>query len=137
MIFWEKDWGTITADTYCERIVPIIDGWLRMHPGHLYMEDNAPPHTARATREEFAARGVYPIIWPPHSPDLNPIKTLWNWIKEALHNRSPRISRLEDLRGAIKEIWASFTQEKIDELLEEMQKRVRACVKAEGGHIPY
>jgi hypothetical protein len=25
-LFWEKDWGSINSDTYCEHLVPIIDG---------------------------------------------------------------------------------------------------------------
>jgi transposase len=137
LVFWEKDWGMVTSASYCERIVPIIEGWLRMRPGHIYMEDNAPPHAARATRAEFEFRGIHPMDWPPKSPDLNPIETLWNYIKECLHNRRPRCTRLEDLRAAIKEIWESIPQTKIDKLMEEMEERVRACLRAEGGHIPF
>ena len=87
--------------------------------------------------EELTERGIHAIYWPANSIDLNPIETIWNWIKEALHNRSPRISKLEDLRTAIKEAWKSIPQAKIDELMGEMQDRVKACIKAEGGHIPY
>jgi hypothetical protein len=76
LIFWEKDWETVTSTTYCERTISIIDGWLRMHPGHLFMHDNAPPHSSRATQEELEARGIHPIFWPPNSPDLNPIETI-------------------------------------------------------------
>ena len=108
-----------------------------MHPGHIYMQDNAPPHSARSTIKEKAARGIHPILWPPNSPDLNLIETLWNYIKEELHNRSPRISKLEDLRQAVKEIWEAIPAWKIDELTEEMRKRVAACIRADGGHIPY
>ena len=40
------------------------------------MQDNAPGHTARITLEELEARNIRVIVWPPFSPDLNPIKAL-------------------------------------------------------------
>lgn len=49
-VFWEKEWGTIDAESYQQHIVPIIDGWIKMNP-HLYlMQDNAPGHKAEETR---------------------------------------------------------------------------------------
>jgi len=29
-LFWEKEWGTITTQAYCERVVPLIDGIIRL-----------------------------------------------------------------------------------------------------------
>ena len=77
-MFWEKEWGSITSQIYCDRIIPLIQGWLRMpNNGHLlYMQDGAPSHTAAATKEELCERGIPIIIWPPYSPDLNPIETV-------------------------------------------------------------
>jgi len=28
-IFWEKEWGSINKESYCEHIVPLIHGWIR------------------------------------------------------------------------------------------------------------
>ena len=28
-LFWEKEWGPVTKDTYQEHITPLVDGWLR------------------------------------------------------------------------------------------------------------
>lgn len=28
-LFWEKDWGTITEESYCQHTVPLINGWIR------------------------------------------------------------------------------------------------------------
>jgi hypothetical protein len=38
------------------------------------MQDNAPAHNARATREWLENEGIPTINWPAHSPDLNLIK---------------------------------------------------------------
>jgi hypothetical protein len=75
-IFWEKERGTISSATYCERIVPIIHGWLRMTPQLRLMQDNAGGHAAGDTIKELLERDIVPIKWPAFSPDLNPIETV-------------------------------------------------------------
>lgn len=49
-----------------------------MNPGLKLMQDGAPGHSAGDTITDLAERGISPIFWPPYSPDLNPIKTIWN-----------------------------------------------------------
>ena len=46
------------------------------------MQDRAPGHSAASTKEKLLERGIYTIFWPAYSPDLNLIKTIWNWIKD-------------------------------------------------------
>jgi hypothetical protein len=72
-IFWEKDWGTITSESYCEHIVLIVYGWFRLTAieGHIFMQHNARPHAAQATLKELQERHIPYMIWPPYSPDLN------------------------------------------------------------------
>jgi hypothetical protein len=72
-IFWEKDWGPINGDSYQAPTVAVIYGWMRLHPGHIFMQDGAPGHTKKETIEDLIDRGIQRIIWPPFSPDLNPI----------------------------------------------------------------
>jgi transposase len=42
------------------------------------MQDNASGHAAKATLEEMEKWGLKPIFWPANSPNLNPIKTVWD-----------------------------------------------------------
>jgi transposase len=46
------------------------------------MEDSAPGHAAASTQEELYERGIYPIFWPAYSPDLNPIETFLDKMKD-------------------------------------------------------
>lgn len=40
----------------------------------IVMQDGAPSHRDFLTIEELYDRGIFPIDWPPYSPDLNPIE---------------------------------------------------------------
>ncbi len=46
------------------------------------MQDNALGHAARATLAFIREKGLVLIFKPANSPDLNPIKTLWDKIKD-------------------------------------------------------
>lgn len=73
----------------------------------LFMQDNAPAHKSKETIEEFMARNIIPIIWPVYSPDLNPIETIWNEMKDWLARNYPgeREVPYETLRQRIIEAW--------------------------------
>lgn len=75
-LFWEKGWKLINKESYYERTVPLINGWLRLYPSLRFMQDGAPGHAAAYTQEELHERGIYPIFWPAFSPDLNPIEAI-------------------------------------------------------------
>ncbi|KAK8086072.1 transposable element tc1 transposase [Apiospora phragmitis] len=82
-LFWEKDWGSITAETYRSHTIPIIHGWIQFCQQQLadqlvLMQDGAPAHSASDTILDLQERGIQIIQWPPYSPDLNPIEMCWN-----------------------------------------------------------
>jgi ketohexokinase/beta-glucosidase len=49
LIVWDKDWGNINSQTYCDHTLPVIEGWLKKYPGHILMQDNASMHYTRFT----------------------------------------------------------------------------------------
>ena len=93
-LFWEKDWETINKGSYSGIIVPIIQEILQQYPELLFQQDNAKGHSSAFTKSVFEAIGINPIFWPTNSPDLNPIKTLWDLIKDYIQKKLPSSASL-------------------------------------------
>ena len=137
-LFWEKEWGSINQKSYCERIVPLIHGWIQMNPHLQFMQDGAPSHSAASTMEELLKRGIHTIFWPAYSPDLNPIETVWNWMKDYME-RTYGDAKLsyDQLRVAVREAWDTISIEQLDRLIDSMPERCAAVIAARGGHTKY
>lgn len=142
-VFWEKDWGKINEETYREHTVPLIHGWIDLNKGdniYLYlMQDGAPGHAAQKTIQDLEERGVHIIFWPAFSPDLNPIETCWNWVKDYIQDKwgleeEPSYNRL---REYVKEAWNALPEGYITELLASTRARCQAVIDAEGAHTKY
>jgi transposase len=141
-LFWEKEWKSINKESYCERIVPLVHGWLRLNPDLQFMQDSAPGHAAGYTLTELEERGIVPIYWPAFSPDLNPIELVWNQMKDYIEACYPdlpggRQRTYDQLRGIVQEAWDSITPELLAEVIETMRDRCQAVIDAQGGYTKY
>ena len=65
-IFWEKDWGSINKETYCNHTVPIAHGYIELQKREgvclQFIQDGASGHSAEYTKEELLERGIIPIF---------------------------------------------------------------------------
>jgi transposase len=110
--------------------VPLLADYVN-NRGLVLMQDNARGHTARDTLAFMRERGLILIFWPALSPDLNPIKTLWNRIKDIIEERDPEIHRsYPRLRAAIIEAWNLVTDKEVRDLIRMMHDRCQAVIDA-------
>jgi DNA-binding Lrp family transcriptional regulator len=105
----------------------------------VFQQDSAPAHRAYDTvdmlRRETPAF-ISPTLWPPNSPDLNPVDyKIWGLLQERVYQT--RIHDVAHLKERLVEEWAHFDQSIIDGAVNQWRKRLRACVRAEGGHFEH
>lgn len=146
-VFWEKDWGTINAKTYCQRILPVVAQFLADNNGLrgeerelIFMQDNAPGHAAKETIAMIEAFGILRLKWPPFSPDLNPIETVWKYMKNYLEDKYGDyvFQSYDEQRRRIWEAWDKIvTPGLLIELIKSMPKRMEAVIAAEGRFTKY
>ena len=109
------------------------------------MRDGAPPHFSvdvrrllnNRFRDRWIGRGG-PILWPPRSPDLNPLDYyLWGHLK-ALVYRTP----IQDVQSLPARIMAGCktirnTPGILQRIRDSIRRRVDACINADGGHFEH
>ncbi len=103
--------------------MPLIADYVN-RGGLLLVQDNARGHVARDTLAFMREKGLVPLFWPALSPDLNPIKKLWDRLKDIIQEKNPEIHRsYPKLRAAIIEAWNLITDEEVRDLVKTMHDR--------------
>jgi hypothetical protein len=138
-MFWEKKWGTITKESYCAHSVPVILGYMLQHPGLQFQQDGGSGHNAAYTLDYMLKYcGIVPIFWPPYSPDLSPIESLWDRMKDILSLIDPKTyASYKKLRKAVQEAWDDITDRECRDLVHTMHARCQAVILANGMHTDY
>jgi transposase len=138
-IFWEKAWKTINKDFYIEHTIPVINAFIHEYPELSLMQDHAPGHAAKLTLAEFEKLGIRLIFWPPFSPDLNPIETVWNLMKNWIQEHYPGWDKLsyKVLREAVQGAWDAVGWQELEDLLVSMPRRCEAVIAANGMYTKF
>jgi len=146
-VFWEKDWGGITAEAYDEHILSQIQEFfndpVNVLEGYIFMQDNAPAHRALETRLNLFRRRIPYLKFPPYSPDLNLIEHVWNWMKNWMQEHywevRYRVDRvpLPQLRRIILQAWDAVPDDYIQSLYNSWWRRCQAVIDAHGGPTKY
>ena len=102
--------------------------------------DNAVPHKSHKTKRWIAATGVqtiettYGLRWPPRSPDLSPVETIWA-IVDARVKRHHHPMNVNELRHAWETEFNGLDQAIIDRTCASFEQRCRQCIKEKGATI--
>jgi len=106
---------------------------------YIFQQDSAPAHRARDTVEllkHSTPDFITPLMWPPNSPDLNPVDyKIWSVMQERVYRT--RVKDVSHLKQRLVEEWRLLDQSIVDHAVNEWRVRLRACVAANGGHFEH
>ena len=130
----------VGGEEYRERVLPVfVDYGRAMMAGETwrFVQDGAKPHTAKAT-QTYLQRELgdhWVRDWPPNSADLNPIENVWALLKSEL--RGKKFPTIGEFKVAANAAWHRIPQRHLTRCVGSIWRRLRACVRAGGGYIPY
>jgi len=117
-------------------LLPDIEAKCGCHKWTL-QHDGASVHTARKTMEKEKIDFIEPDIWPPNSPDLNPVDyAVWGALKQRVYH-GRKFKTVEELKQTIVTEWKNLSQRFIDSCINEWRRRLECVVKNGGGHIEH
>ncbi|GFV13006.1 transposable element Tcb2 transposase [Trichonephila clavipes] len=90
-----------------------------------------------AAEQLLESEDIERMDWPARSPDLNPIKHVWDFLGRRLAARTIPPVTIRELRLALQDEWAAMPQQLIATLILSMGRRCETCLAVRGDHIPY
>lgn len=140
LVFIDKS-VKINARFYQDHILrEVVEPWGREHFGGgdwVFQQDWAPAHGAKSTLrlcEEIFPHFWDKEVWPPCSPDLNPLDfSVWS----ILESKVPAKDRtsIPALKSALLRAWDQITVETLAAIVSEFRLRLKRCIKARGGYF--
>ena len=75
------------------------------------------------------------MVWPPQSPDLNPIEHIWAHVDRVLNKSA--VTSAETLFAALKVEWDRIEPDLLKHYIGSMQRRCSVVIKSRGGATKY
>jgi len=97
----------------------------------VFQQDSAPAHWARETVEFLTLNTpsfIDPKMWPPNSPDFNPVDySIWSIMEQRVYQT--RIQNTNELRQRLIAVWNELEQHLIDIAIDQWLRHLSACVR--------
>lgn len=123
-----------------EILIPHVKPWIEAtYPNNnniVFMQDGAPCHTAKVVQTwlEKNIKHWPKDVWPPSSPDLNPLDfSIWAYVQSRACARQH--ANLDALKVDIVKAWTDMDEDYIRTTCSSFRPRVEAVIAAEGGYI--
>lgn len=129
--------GRMNGNDYIKLLSASLLPFMRsMGPQYIFMDDNAPCHRAKSVINWMSSKKLQRMeVWPPQSPDLNPIEHVWKMLGARLEDYKPK--NLKELEIRLNDEWLKIPAVDVQKLISSMPNRVQAVIEAKGGHTKY
>ena len=134
--WWMEPWtGIVTSRSWGIKCCHGRRGCFKRN--FVYVQDNAPPHTARDTVAFSNQQDVEVMDWPARTPDMNPIEHVCDQMSVWIRDMDDPPSTIAELNNAVRQARATVRPGRVRTLVESMPRRARALLAARGGHTQY
>lgn len=130
----------VNAAGYIEVLKTVVKPWIdKVCKGrpYVFQQDSAPSHRASITQDWLSENfydHVTPNMWPPNSPDLNPMDYyVWS-VVERETNQHPH-STIASLKAAIVKVIPEMNRDHLISACGRFRARIEAVIEANGGFI--
>lgn len=129
----------VNTQVYIKMLDEKVFPWITESFGKRYVftQDGAPSHTSNLTqkwcKDHFS--GFWDKnMWPPSSPDINPMDfAIWSILESDVSAKS--YSSVAVLKDALLASWSRFDEEVVRRSCHSVSSRLDLMVKAKGGHF--
>ncbi|GFS83397.1 transposable element Tcb1 transposase [Trichonephila clavipes] len=97
----------------------------------IFQQDNARPQTARVSQD--CSLTVTTLPWFTRSPDLSPIKHIWDHLRW----RVGHPTSLNELEARLQQTWKEMSQDIIHILYTSIPDRIASFIRARGSSTGY
>ena len=130
----------INADEYLKVMNDVVKPWMDTVAGgrhYIFQQDGAPAHNAKKT-QDWLRENVPAFwgkeVWPPSSPDCNPLDYyLWGVLEKDI-NRRP-YNTMDELKTAIIAAMAAVPREDVIRACKRFRGRLEDVIQAKGNFI--
>ncbi|XP_076044978.1 uncharacterized protein LOC143027553 [Oratosquilla oratoria] len=130
----------INSDRYINDIlVPALEEMKKHFKDHpfTFQQDGAPSHTSRKTQDWCSRqfpRFWSKEMWPPSSPDLNPMDfCVWSLLEAKAC--SVAHSSVDALKQSLQREWVKIPQDKLRASVENFRERIERVIRVKGDYI--
>ncbi|GFT97751.1 transposable element Tc1 transposase [Trichonephila clavipes] len=93
------------------------------------MDDNTTCHRTLAVQDCLDSEGIQRLVWPARSPDLNPIKNVWDALGRQVAGRNYPPTNKNTLIRALTEEWDKLPQKLLDNVVRSMVSNIQLTRK--------
>ena len=130
----------VNSTAYIEVLKTVVKPWIDTvcngRP-YVFQQDSAPSHKAQTTQEWMADNfhdHITPNIWPPSSPDLNPLDYyVWSIVEKEV-NEHPHNTK-ESLKDSIVRVMSNMNTDHLILACKRFRSRIEAVIEAKGDFI--
>ena len=128
------------AKEYIKLLTTKIKPWMdEMANGreYVFQQDSAPAHTARITQAWLYTHVPHhwsPDLWPPSSPDCNPLDYyVWGVLEKEVNKRS--YNTKDELISSIKLAMDNLSRDDVAKACSSFRSRLEKVIEVDGGHF--